>query len=223
MHRNRIHQRNIVNVDNSIGPTARVGRGRGGRGPGRHGRGRARRAGRRTRVNRGEVRAAVLLLLAEEPMHGYQIMQELEERSGGGWQPSPGSIYPTLQQLADEGLIHSEAEGGKNIFSLTDDGHELLDDIEDPPVWDRMADSPARAFMTLRRSVGQLGAAAKQVASAGTDAQIEAALGVIDDARKALYRILAEDPEPTGDDSTGGGSASGAAGSAPEEGDADGS
>src|SRR3954454_4068329 len=75
-----------------------------------------------SRVGRGDVRAAVLALLAEQPMHGYQIIHEIEERSGGSWKPSPGSVYPTLQLLADEGLIRAEESNGRKTFSLTEEG-----------------------------------------------------------------------------------------------------
>ena len=174
--------------DNPFGPPGR-GRGPGhGRGPGRHGRGR-----RRNRVSRGEVRNAVLQLLADEPMHGYQVMQELEERSGGGWQPSPGSIYPTLQLLADEGLIVAEEEGGKNIFSLTSEGRKAVDAIEEPPAWERFDGDGMADVVKLRRSVHQLGMAAKQVVQAGSDQQVQAAHQILTDARKALYKLLASD------------------------------
>lgn len=136
---------------------------------------------------------AVLSLLSELPMHGYQIMQELEDRSGGGWRPSPGSIYPTLQLLADEGLIASESVDGRNIFSLTESGHTAFSENEDPPPWERFGAEGADEFGRLRRAVFQLGAAAKQVSMAGSPAQAEAAYVVINDARKQLYRLLAED------------------------------
>lgn len=126
-------------------------------------------------------------------MHGYQIMQELEERSGGAWQPSPGSIYPTLQQLSDEGLVNSEAVDGKNVFSLTEDGATAVQKNQDPPPWERFGGAGDVAFGNLRRSVHQLGAAARQVASAGSPSQVEAANKILHDAKKAMYRILAED------------------------------
>ncbi|MDH3684187.1 MAG: PadR family transcriptional regulator [Acidimicrobiia bacterium] len=128
-------------------------------------------------------------------MHGYQIMRELEDRSGGGWQPSPGSVYPTLQLLADEGLVVSESEGGKNIFSLTDDGRATVAELSGPLAWERFTSDEATDFVNLRRSVVQLGAAAKQVAAAGTDEHIRAAQTIVNDARKALYRLLAEDDD----------------------------
>ncbi len=126
-------------------------------------------------------------------MHGYQIMQEMEERSGGGWQPSPGSIYPTLQLLADEGLIVSRPEGGKNIFTLTEEGTAAISAIEGPPVWERFKGEGMAGVGNLRRSLFQLGAAVKQVSAAGTEAQVEAAQAILTDARKSLYRLLADD------------------------------
>lgn len=165
------------------------GRGRGGRrrGPGRHGRG-----GRRSRVSRGEIRNAILVLLSEQDRHGYDMMQEMEARSGGGWQASPGSVYPTLQQLTDEGLVVSRSEDGRNVFSLTDAGREAQAELDEPPVWERFSGEGAGAPMALKRSMFQLGAAARQVATAGSDAQVEEAVAILTDARKALYRLLAD-------------------------------
>src|ERR1700731_1843201 len=75
------------------------------------------------RAGRGDIRAAILALLAEQPMHGYQIIQELTERSGGAWRPSPGSVYPTLQQLEDEGLVRAvQTEAGRRVHELTEAG-----------------------------------------------------------------------------------------------------
>src|SRR5690348_9353331 len=80
----------------------------------------------RGRAPRGDVRAAVLLLLAEEPMHGYQLMQAIAERSGGRWRPSPGAIYPTINQLEDEGLVTVTAESGRKLVTITDAGRQQL-------------------------------------------------------------------------------------------------
>jgi DNA-binding PadR family transcriptional regulator len=143
-------------------------------------------------VSRGEIRNAVLILLAEEPMHGYQVMQELEERSGGTWQPSPGSVYPTLQLLADEGLVVSEASEGKNVFSLTEAGRVVVDTIEQTPVWERFAEEGTSGPHALHRALFQVGAAVKQVAATGSPSQVEAAGTILADTRKALYRVLAE-------------------------------
>ena len=90
------------------------------------------------RAGRGDIRAAILALLAEEPMHGYQIIQELTERTGGVWRPSPGSVYPTLQQLEDEELVRESApESGKRVYELTDDGRKALAGWIETPVSSR--------------------------------------------------------------------------------------
>jgi DNA-binding PadR family transcriptional regulator len=133
------------------------------------------------------------VLLAEAPMHGYQIMQELDERSGGAWHPSPGSIYPTLQQMSDEGLIIGEAADGKNVFSLTDSGREAVAGIDEPPAWERFGEDGTADVGGLRRVVFQLKVAVHQIALTGGEAQVAEARRIVDDARKALYRLLADD------------------------------
>ena len=153
---------------------------------------------RPTRARRGDVRAAALALLAENPMNGYQIIQEISERSGGVWRPSPGSVYPALQQLEDEGLIRAEeGAGGRRAYQLTDDGRHYAEthpeELDAP--WDAVA-NPAGGAIEMRSLVGQLAMAAHQVLSAGTDAQVTEARKILTDSRRALYRILAaEDPE----------------------------
>jgi DNA-binding PadR family transcriptional regulator len=146
-------------------------------------------------VSRGEVRSAILRLLSEQPMHGYQVMQELEDRSGGGWQPSPGSVYPTLQQLSDEGLIVNEAQEGKNVFSLTAAGQEAAEQLDQPPAWERFGGDDIANLVHLRQAMFQLVQAVKQVSATGTGRQVEAANIVLKDARKTLYRLLADDDE----------------------------
>ncbi len=182
-------------LDNHHDPFGRrVGRGRPIRGSGRgRGRGgyRSRSGGR---ANRGDVRAAVLALLAEQPMHGYQIISELDERTGGAWKPSPGSVYPTLQMLADEGLVRSEPEGGKNVFHLTDSGRRTAAEGDSAP-WDAVAGDGAT--VDVRRTIAQLAMAFKQVTHTGTADQLERATRILNDARKAIYGILAEDPSET--------------------------
>jgi DNA-binding PadR family transcriptional regulator len=150
------------------------------------------------RARRGDVRAAALALLAEQPMNGYQIIQEIGERSGGVWRPSPGSVYPALQQLEDEGLIRADAgDGGRRAFQLTDEGREYAashtDELRAP--WDVVAGSAGGAAIEMRKLIGQVAMAAFQVLSAGTDAQAGQARQVLTDARKALYRILAADED----------------------------
>ena len=167
--------------------TGRRHRGRHGRGPG-PGYGFGRRAGR------GDIRAAILALLAEEPMHGYQIIQELAERTGGVWRPSPGSVYPTLQLLEDEELVRETAsDSGKRVYELTDAGREQA--ATAPAPWSAVAGDEADGLVTLRDLAHQVMAATRQVALAGTDAQIESAQEILRDARRRLYRLLAEDAD----------------------------
>jgi DNA-binding PadR family transcriptional regulator len=141
-------------------------------------------------VSRGDVRLAILALLADEPMHGYQVMQELADRSGGAWRPSPGSIYPTLQQLADEGLIRSEKKGGRKVFSLTDEGKEANDESDATPPWEDLAED--ESHVDMRAAVSSVIAAAKQVTQVGTADQEAAAAEILTETRKKLYQLLAE-------------------------------
>ena len=158
-----------------------------------HGRGRGRsgQKGRRRGVGRGNVRIAVLALLTEEPMHGYQVMSELADRSKGAWQPSPGSIYPLLQQLADEGLVSGVEEDGRKVFALTEAGRAAATSATDgTPVWERLAGS--NGAVGLREAASSLAAAAKQVATNGSQEQVTKAAEILTDARKRLYQLLAE-------------------------------
>ena len=121
------------------------------------------------RASRGDIRAAILALLSERSMHGYQIIQELAERTGGAWRPSPGSVYPTLQQLEDEELVSEQkSDTGRRVYQLTDTGRAKAAELPTPAPWE-------------------------QVAGAGTPAQVEAAQEVLRGARRSLYQILAED------------------------------
>jgi len=151
------------------------------------------RGGRRAR--RGDVRAAALLLLEEEPRNGYQLMQEIEDRSGGVWRPSPGSVYPALAQLEDEGLIRGDEGTGRRAFQLTDDGRKYVEEHRDALglPWEQAGGDVPEGLLELRSLMMQLGVAAMQVAQAGDEAQAAEARAVIDDARRSLYRILAGD------------------------------
>jgi DNA-binding PadR family transcriptional regulator len=154
--------------------------------------------GRRRRASRGDVRTAALLLLAEEPRNGYQIMQELEERSGGLWRPSPGSVYPALQQLEDEGLIRSDEAEGRRLYHLTDAGRAYVDERPDdqPAPWETFTDSISDQHGETAALMRDVGMAFAQVMHAGSEAQIAEAGKVLDETRRSLYRILA-DGEPT--------------------------
>jgi DNA-binding PadR family transcriptional regulator len=152
------------------------------------------------RAGRGDIRAAILALLAEQPMHGYQIIREIGERSEGAWTPSPGSVYPTLQQLTDEGLVRSSETEGKRVYELTDEGRTEADRKSGALPWEEAAQGADDDLSALRELVFQVLAATKQVAHAGSKPQLAAAQEVLRTARKSLYRLLAEDdanPEPT--------------------------
>jgi DNA-binding PadR family transcriptional regulator len=152
-------------------------------------------AGRRMR--RGNVRAAILLLLEEEPRNGYQVMQEIEQRSDGAWRPSPGSVYPAFQLLADEGLIRGEARDGGNVFELTDAGKTYVEENRDQlgSPWQQAGDSMPEGMRELLHLAMQVGIATRQVVHHGTEAQRAEASKVLSDTRRAIYRILAEDDE----------------------------
>jgi DNA-binding PadR family transcriptional regulator len=157
-----------------------------------------RRGMRGPRARRGDVRAAALALLAEEPMNGYQIIQAIAERSDGVWRASPGSVYPALQQLEDEGLIRAEAtDGGRRAYQLTDEGRSYVeahpDEVRAP--WDVVAGAVGDTAIEMRNLIGQVAMAAFQVVSAGTEGQVGQAREVLTDARKALYRLLAADDQ----------------------------
>src|SRR6516165_7935646 len=157
-------------------------------GPHRRGRGRAR---------RGDVRLALLRLLAEEPRNGYQLIQAIEERSEGLWRPSPGSVYPTLAQLEDEGLIRSVEADGARRFEITDAGREQLDGrAEEPDPWESSDEDGDNPLSELAPLVIQIGKATFQVASVGDRAQRGKARALLQDTRRALYRILADDAHP---------------------------
>jgi len=157
-----------------------------------------RRGRRGPRVRRGDVRAAALALLAEEPRNGYQLIQEIAERSDGVWQPSPGSMYPALQQLEDEGLIQAETpEGGRKRYALTAEGREYVathaDEVRAP--WDDVASSVGTDAIELRRLIAAVAAAAVQVTQVGTTAQVTQAQQILTDTRRKLYAILAADDD----------------------------
>ncbi len=152
-----------------------------------------RRGGHGRRSRRGDVRAAILVLLAERPMHGYEIIQEVAERSQDLWKPSPGSVYPTLQLLVDEGLIvGTETEGSKKLFALTDTGKESAEKVATPP-WDAIADGIDPAHLNLRAAVGQLFGAVAQSAHAASTEQQQRIIEIVNNARREIYSVLSED------------------------------
>jgi DNA-binding PadR family transcriptional regulator len=158
---------------------------------------------RRGRARRGNVRAAILALLGERPMHGYEMIQLLAERTNGMWQPSPGSVYPALQLLEDEGLITSQETEGKRLYSLTDQGRaEAERAAAEQTPWEEFTEGIDPYHLRLRAEAGQLFMALVQVGHVGRDDQKARALGILADTRRRLYAILAEE-EPSGEAATG--------------------
>ncbi|AZM78881.1 PadR family transcriptional regulator [Streptomyces sp. KPB2] len=151
------------------------------------------RGGPRGRARRGDVRASILALLKDRPMHGYEMIQEIAERSGGAWKPSPGSVYPTLQLLEDEGLIASESEGGKKLFALTEAGRTAAEEGPEAPWEEASRGVDWEALNDIRQAGFGLMEAFGQVWKTGSKEQREKALAVIGDARKKLYLILADE------------------------------
>ncbi|RSM62158.1 PadR family transcriptional regulator [Kibdelosporangium aridum] len=150
----------------------------------RRGRGRGHRRGR------GDVQAAVLALLAERPMHGYEIIQEINERSGGFWRPSPGSVYPTLQMLADRGLLSQEGgTGSKRQYALTEEGRAQAEQQETPP-WEQATDEVGEQEVELHTALHQLVSAVAQVSEAATETQKARAIETLNETRRAIYAIL---------------------------------
>lgn len=141
------------------------------------------------RARRGEVPAAVLALLKEGDMHGYQIIQEISDRTAGAWSPSPGSIYPTLQLLQDQGMVTSDTVGGKRVFSLTETGRKHADMMPEGGPWAEFA-AEAGPEQRLRESFMGLMQATKQVGTVGSPEQVDQAAEILGDARKRMYAIL---------------------------------
>jgi DNA-binding PadR family transcriptional regulator len=157
-----------------------------GRGPwGGHG-------GGRRRARRGDVRAAVLALLAERPMHGYEMIKEIEERTEGAWTPSAGSIYPTLQMLEDEGLIRGEESEGKRRFALTEAGaSEQQEKAGEEAPWDAAREGVAPEAFALRNSLRKLVHSVSQIFDADVEQQRQVR-ELLDETRRKVYAILAE-------------------------------
>lgn len=161
----------------------------GGFGPGfAFGRGRPRGRGPR----RGNVRAAVLALLTERPMHGYEMIQELDQRTGGVWRPSPGSVYPTLQMLEDEGLIVSADAGGRKAYTLTDTGREEAAQAAANPPWAEFSEETVSSGHDTREAIAGIAMALKQIAFERDQEQWSRAVEVLADTKRRLYAILAE-------------------------------
>jgi len=154
------------------------------------------------KASRGDVRAAILALLREGPRNGYQIMSDIEDRSGGAWRPSPGAVYPALSQLADEGLIVGEESNGRRLFRLTEAGREYVDQNPDMArgAWESTEQQEAWQVPGLFAVAARLGAGIMQIVHTGTPAQIRAAERLLEQTRRELYRILADDGDDADDE-----------------------
>ena len=175
------------------GPDGPRGEGRGRRGHGGPG-------GRRGRRPKGDVRLAALLLIAEEPRNGYQIIEELASRSSGAWKPSSGAVYPALAQLEDEGLIEAFDNDGRKAFRLTDAGQQAVEDNAAPAPWETATADASEAMGgrpggEMWQAFGQVAMAAKAVSATRDAATMTEAAKVLEDTRRALYRILADGPQ----------------------------
>ncbi len=159
------------------------------RGPGRGGRGRG------GRMPRGDVRTAILLILSDEPMHGYQLMQAIAERSGGRWRPSPGAIYPAINLLEDEGLVDVTAQSGRKVVALTQSGRDYVAAEQEAWTDPFTAFEGEAAGPDLRDLAMQLAGAVRQVGRTGNAAQIAATATILSDARRSIYLMLADGSE----------------------------
>ena len=146
------------------------------------------------KARRGDIRTASLLLLAEEPRNGYEIMQLVEERSEGVWRPSPGSVYPALAQLEDEGLIRSQELDGRKVFAITDEGRALLAErgADRPAPWEEMSSGVGGEHAQFGKLIREVAFASAQLARTGSPSQLAAAREVLAQTRRELYRILGD-------------------------------
>jgi DNA-binding PadR family transcriptional regulator len=167
--------------------------------------------GRGPRVRRGDVRHAILDVLAhaEEPVNGYQVIQQIAEKSDDAWRPSPGSVYPTVQQLQDEGLVESDDERGRKTLRLTADGRTYVADHADElaAVWAPFEREKADAAsaekggrVDLKAELGQVMPAVWQIITQGSESQRRAALDILADTRRRLYGVLADGPQGRSDE-----------------------
>lgn len=142
------------------------------------------------RMRRGNIRAMLLAALVDGPAHGYELIRRLEERSGGAWRPSPGSVYPTLQLLEEQGVVRAAEVEGKRVFELTDEGRQEAEAAKAREPW---GEEPTGSRAGLGRDLRLLASGLRQVAVAGSQEQVAAAGAIVKDARQRLFRLLAEE------------------------------
>lgn len=149
----------------------------------------------RSKARRGDVRAALLALLAEEPRNGYQLIQQIEERSDGEWRPSPGAVYPALQQLTDEGLIEADEQDGRRTFRLSESGRAYVeahpDELNAP--WEAMTSDVRDDVRDLFATAARTGSALMQIVHTGNEEQVAQAKQILSETRRKLYQLLADD------------------------------
>ncbi len=160
---------------------------------------------RTPKVRRGDVRAAILDVLAEGPRNGYQVIQEIGERTGGAWRPSPGSVYPTIAQLEDEGLVEADAAEGRRTLRLTDSGRSYVGENAEElaGVWQAFESGepePEEGYAALKPEIAGVMNAAWQIISTGTDQQRRDAVQVLVETRRRLYGLLADGDVAADDD-----------------------
>jgi DNA-binding PadR family transcriptional regulator len=149
------------------------------------------------KVRRGDVRAAILDMLKDEPMNGYQLISQIAERSGGAWKPSPGSVYPTIQQLEDEGLVEADDERGRRTLRLTEEGRRYVEEraVEMAETWAPFGEqrqANGDEYANLKPEIGQVMAAVWQIVTTGTDRQRRDAINILIETRRKLYGVLAD-------------------------------
>jgi DNA-binding PadR family transcriptional regulator len=150
------------------------------------------------RARKGDVRAAILSLLSEAPATGYALIKGIAERTDQAWRPSPGSVYPTLQQLVDEGLVRQQgakdSSGGRTDYELTDEGTAYVAEHKEQLDAAWQASGPQRGGVDreFMASIGKLFDAVKQFPRSATAEQRAAATAKIDELRRELYKILAD-------------------------------
>jgi DNA-binding PadR family transcriptional regulator len=146
-------------------------------------------------MRRGDVRAALLVLLNEEPRNGYQLIQEIEARSDGAWRPSPGSVYPAIQLLEDEGLVTASNEGDGKTLTLSTAGTKYVEENAEKlgTPWANLGDQVGEGIRGLRDQLKPLMGAVGQVMHSGNEADAKKVAEILADARRKIYGILAED------------------------------
>jgi len=143
------------------------------------------------RTKRGIIQVAVVALLRERDMHGYQMIQEVSERTGGAWAPSPGSVYPALKSLEESGMISAVESGDKRVFSLTDLGKKHARMIPAGEPWLQVTEDENSLSRKLRSATGELMVAVSQASDVATEQQLADTISLLTDTKRRIYLLLA--------------------------------